>query len=47
MIIGDTKEVVRNHYTRDNEDMIKEAMDKMSEELLKKADSVNEIEISI
>lgn len=33
MIVGDTKEVIRNHYTKDNEEMIKGAMDKMSVKL--------------
>ena len=41
MIIGDTKEVIRNHYTRDNEDMIKEAMDKMSKELINEWDYIH------
>jgi len=30
MIVGDTKEVIRNHYTKDNEELIKGAMEKMS-----------------
>ncbi|MBK6344991.1 MAG: site-specific integrase [Bacteroidales bacterium] len=30
MIVGDTKEVIRNHYTKDNEEMIKGAMERMS-----------------
>lgn len=29
MIVGDTKEVIRNHYTKDNEEMIKGAMERM------------------
>jgi integrase len=33
MIVGDTKEVIRNHYTKDNEEMIKGAMERMSWEL--------------
>jgi len=40
MIVGDTKEVIRNHYTKDNEEMIKGAMGKMSKELEKKANPV-------
>lgn len=30
MIVGDTKDVIRNHYTKDNEEMIKGAMERMS-----------------
>lgn len=30
MIVGDTKEVIRNHYTKDYDEMIKGAMERMS-----------------